>query len=78
MERAGIKTSDQNIHWPLITKQGTNDFGKKVHFYYNYSSAGGEVTYDHPDGKELTTDRKVKKGEKLPVAPWGVQIIEEN
>lgn len=78
MERAGIRTSDQNIHWPLITKQGTNDFGRKVHFYYNYSSKPDMVLYDYPDGKELTSERNIKKGEKLPVAPWGVQIVEEN
>ncbi|POY37234.1 beta-galactosidase [Flavobacterium alvei] len=78
MERAGIKTSDQNIHWPLITKQGTNDFGKKVHFYYNYSSKADSVSYDYPDGKELTSDRKVKKGGKLDLEPWGVQVVEEN
>jgi beta-galactosidase len=78
MERAGIKTSDQNIHWPLITKQGTNDFGKKVHFYYNYSSKTDSVIYDYQDGKELTSDRKVKKGEKLEIEPWGVQVVEEN
>ncbi|MCU7550645.1 beta-galactosidase [Chitinophagaceae bacterium LB-8] len=78
MERAGIKTSDQDIHWPLIAKQGTNDYGKKVHFYYNYSPKTDSVTYNNPDGKELTTERKVKKGEKLSLEPWGVQIVEEN
>jgi len=78
MERAGIKTVDQNIHWPLITKQGTNDFGKKVHFYYNYSTKTDSVSYDYPDGKELTTDRKINKNQKLSLEPWGVQIVEEN
>jgi len=78
MERAGIKTVDQNIHWPLITKQGTNDFGKKVHFYYNYSTKTDSVSYYHPDGKELTTDRKINKNQKLSLEPWGVQIVEEN
>ncbi len=78
MERAGIKTVDQNIHFPLITKQGTNDYGKQVHFYYNYSSKTYSVTYNYPIGKELTTDRKVTKGEKLSLEPWGLQIVEEN
>lgn len=78
MERAGIKTNDQNIHWPLITKQGTNDFGKKVHFYYNYSSRTSPVAYGYSEGKELISDRKIAKGEKLLLEPWGVQIVEEN
>ncbi|MBL7738638.1 MAG: beta-galactosidase [Chitinophagaceae bacterium] len=78
MERAGIKTVDQQIHFPLITKQGTNDFGKKVHFYYNYSSKTQSVSYQHADGKELTQEKKVKKGEQLSLKPWGVLIVEEN
>jgi beta-galactosidase len=78
MQRAGIKGSDQSIHWPLITKQGTNDFGKKVHFYYNYSSQASTVPYAYADGKELTATRKVKKNESLSLPPWGVQIVEEN
>lgn len=78
MEQAGIKTSDQNIHWPLITKAGTNDFGKKVHFYYNYSSKANVVIYDNPDGRELTNEHNVKRGDKLSLEPWGVQIVEEN
>jgi beta-galactosidase len=77
MERANIKTADQNIHFPLITKQGTNDFGKTVHFYYNYSSKADSIAYGYQDGKELTTDRRVMKGEKLSLQPWGVQIVEE-
>jgi beta-galactosidase len=78
MDRAGIKTVDQDIHFPLITKQGMNDFGKKVHFYYNYSSQPGTVNYAHRDGRELREDRQVKAGEKLSLNPWGVLIIEEN
>ena len=78
LERAGIRTSDQNIHWPLITKQGTNSYGKPVHFYYNYSAKTDSVQYNFPAGKELTSDRSVKRGDKLPLLPWDVQIVEEN
>ncbi|WP_345948965.1 beta-galactosidase [Mucilaginibacter sp. PAMB04274] len=77
MERAGIKTVDQNIHFPLITKQGINDFGRKVHFYYNYSGQERSLSYIHKDGKELTTDQSVKNGGQIILAPWGVKIVEE-
>lgn len=78
MERAGIRTSDQNIHWPLITKEGTNDFGKVVHYFYNYSSSPAMVRYDHAAGKELITERRVIKGDGLQLGPWDVSIVEEN
>lgn len=78
MERANIKTNDQNIHFPLITKHGTNDFGKTVHFFYNYSAKADSISYEYPTGMELTTDRRIIKGEKILLQPWGVQIVEEN
>jgi beta-galactosidase len=78
MERAGIKTSDQNIHFPLIAKRGINDFGKAVHFYYNYSAQPGKLKYEYTEGRELTADSKVIKGGQLNLAPWGVLIVEEN
>ena len=78
MQQAGIKTHDQHLHWPLITKEGTNDFGKKVHFFYNYSAQSQTISYDYSDAKELTNDRKVNKGERLTLEPWGVLIVEEN
>ena len=61
--RAGLKTSDQDIHWPLITKSGTNDEGKTIHYYYNYSSEPVKFVYPYNEGKELTSDRKVVKKE---------------
>ena len=54
MGRAGIKTVDQNLHWPLVTKSGTNDSGKKVHYYYNYASKKSSLVYPYKSGTELT------------------------
>ena len=78
IDRAGIKTPDQDLHWPLIAKQGLNGFGKQVHFYYNYSAQPNSVTYPYPAGKELNSNLKVNTGNKLALEPWGVQIVEEN
>jgi beta-galactosidase len=78
MERAGIKTVDQNLHWPLVTKSGVNDAGKKVHYYYNYSSQKSSLVYPHKAGSELTAGKTVASGASLEIGPWEVLIIEEN
>jgi len=78
MERAGIKTVAQDLHWPLVTKSGVNDAGKKVHYYYNYSSQRSSLTYPHKAGSELTAGKSVASGASLEIAPWDVLIIEEN
>jgi beta-galactosidase len=77
LTRAGIDSPDFNLSWPLIVKSGKNDYGNKVHFYYNYSSEEKEFSYPHPSGKELVSDKLVTKGESLKIDPWGVLIIEE-
>lgn len=58
MERAGIKSADLSIHFPLIAKQGINDFCKKVHFYYNYSGSMKMIIYPSGNGSELTETRR--------------------
>ncbi|HZL09405.1 MAG TPA: beta-galactosidase [Prolixibacteraceae bacterium] len=78
MERAGIKTVDQDLHWPLITKSGVNDAGKKVHYYYNYASQKSSLVYPHQAGTELTAGKAVSSGASLEIGPWNVLIIEEN
>ena len=78
MERAGIKTVDQDLHWPLVTKSGVNDAGKNVHYYYNYTSQKSNLVYPHKAGNELTSGKSVASGATLEIGPWDVLIIEEN
>jgi beta-galactosidase len=77
IERANLKTPDQDIRWPLITKSGKNDAGKTIHYYYNYSSAPVSFEYPYNGGTELISEKKVSKQEKLDIAPWDLLIIEE-
>ncbi len=77
IERAGLRTPDQLVHWPLITKSGTNDEGKTIRYYYNYSSGPVKFVYPYKGGIELTSARKVTGKETLTVAPWDLLIIEE-
>ena len=78
LERAGIKTDDQDLHWPLVTKSGVNEAGKKVHYYYNYSSEKSSLVYPHRAGTELVAGKAVASGATMEIEPWDVLIIEEN
>ncbi len=77
LDRAGIRTPDQEIHWPLITKSGTNGDGKTIRYYYNYSSGTLRFTYRYGGGVELLTGKKVSAKETLTITPWDLLIIEE-
>jgi beta-galactosidase len=73
-----IKTPDQDLHWPLITKSGMNDDGEIIHYYYNYSSDPKEFTYPYKNGTELLSNKKVNNQQYLVVDPWGVLIVDEH
>ncbi|HEY4786979.1 MAG TPA: beta-galactosidase trimerization domain-containing protein, partial [Bacteroidales bacterium] len=77
IERAGITTPDQNLHWPIITKSGINDFGNVIRYYYNYSSEPQKFTYPYQGGLELISNKKIAGKSILTIEPWDVLIIEE-
>ena len=77
LDRAGLLSPDQEIHWPLITKSGTNDNGNIIRYYYNYSSEPVNFVYPYSGGNELITNKKVANKETLLIKPWDLLIIEE-
>jgi beta-galactosidase len=77
IERAGIKTPDQELHWPLITKSGINDEDKTIRYYYNYSSIPESFVYPYKGGVELISNEKISGNTSLNIPPWEVLIIEE-
>lgn len=73
---AGITLPD--YEFPIIRKEGTNDLGKRVQYFFNYSSGNQEFIYDGNNGTELIGNTTVKAGEKVVLKPWDLVIIEEN
>ena len=65
-------------HFPLIIREGVNDFGKRVRFYFNYSGEKQTAICKGISGTELLSGRKIMEPETLPLEPWGVVIVEEN
>jgi beta-galactosidase len=73
---AGLWGADQELRFPLIVKSGTNERGKTVRYYFNYSDEPRSFDYPHEDGLELLADRPVRSGERIELDRWGVAIIE--
>ncbi|WP_341779067.1 beta-galactosidase [Levilactobacillus sp. HBUAS70063] len=60
-------------NFPVIVKQGQNDLGKTLTYYFNYSET--VQTVQRPaNGKDLIQDQEVN--DSLELEPWGVAIIE--
>ena len=75
-QEKGWQTWKQEIHFPLIIREGRNCSGNRVTYYLNYSREFQECGSGHK-GRELFSGREVDKGERLQVQPWNLLIVEE-
>ena len=71
---AGVKLS--GYEYPVIVREGTNDLGKEVVYYLNYSPEVREVTYYGVNGEELFGKMAVADGDLLEIGAWDLKIIE--
>ena len=69
---------DSELKFPLTGKSGTNEKGKQIHFYFNYSAKPKVVTYSRRAGKELFSGKDVTTNTSLEIGPLDLKIIEEN
>lgn len=77
LKDAGLWGTDQQMHFPLITKSGTNDAGKTIRYFFNYSAAKQTIPYPLKGGNDLLSGNKVAAGSSVELEPWGFKIIEE-
>ncbi|MES2107699.1 MAG: beta-galactosidase [Bacteroidota bacterium] len=78
VKNAGLLTDDQQLAFPVITKNGVNEFNKQVHYYFNYSGEAKSLVYKHAAATDLLSGKKIKAGESLTLAPWNFIVVEED
>lgn len=76
LREAGLWTADQEVEFPVIIKRGTNQDGKQIVYYLNYSSSEQTVAHRDGGGVELTKKEKVAQGDTLTIGPWDLRIVE--
>lgn len=77
LERAGVWSKEQAAAFPLIIKNGTNEAGKHLHYYFNYSGDTVSQDYLHGNAVELLSGDAVSESSMLELEPWGFRIFEE-
>ena len=75
LSASGVEIPEEK--YPVIIRSGINDLGKKIRYFFNYSSEEQEVLYPFEDGKELLTDGRIIGQSVLKIPAWDVKIIEE-
>jgi beta-galactosidase len=69
--------SDNPLTYPIVMRYGTNDQGKTIRYYLNYSGREQTVIYNFDKGTDLLTSKSIKKGDNFVLKPWDILIVEE-
>jgi len=77
LEEAGLSGPDQQLPAQVHTRSGTNDYGRTVRYFFNYSGAAASFKYQYKGGTDLLTSRPVKADDTVNLGPWDVAIVEE-
>lgn len=75
--KTGYKnTAMDKLHFPIIVKHGTNDFGKELYYYFNYSGEVQTIRHIGASGTNLLSQKSVSSQEEFSLNPWDCAIIE--
>jgi beta-galactosidase len=77
VREAGLAGPEQQLPPQVHTRQGVNDFGRSVRYFFNYSAAPASFPYQYKPGTDLLTSRQLRAGDTLDLGPWEVAIVEE-
>ena len=77
LEKIGLTGVDQSLPSSVHVQHGTNRLGKRLHYYFNYSSSEVKANYPYAGGTNLLDGKPVAKDATLTLGPWDLAIVEE-
>ena len=77
LAKDGLTGPDQQVPAQVHLQHGVNKMGRRIHYYFNYSSTPASAKYTYAAGNNLLTSAPVSPGQQLTLAPWDLAIIEE-
>jgi len=77
LREVGIAGPDQQLPAAIHVRHGVNRLGKRVHYYFNYSSEQKSFAYSYGSGKDLLTGTSTAHGQPVTLRSWDVAIMEE-
>lgn len=77
LQLARLGGPDQKLPQAVRVKHGTNQFGKRLHYYLNYSAQVQKVAYPYGPGADLLTGSALQSAQSINLQPWDLVIIEE-
>jgi beta-galactosidase len=69
--------NDNQLTYPIEMRYGTNDQGKAIRYYLNYSGKDQSLICNFEKGTDLFTNKALKKGDEVSLKPWDLLVVEE-
>lgn len=76
LNEAQIKPSAKTETFPVIVRKGTNKYGKRIYFIFNYSGQTQNAICPQGRYTELISGKNVSEGIKIELPKWGFVILE--
>ena len=77
LKEVALAGPDQQLPAPIRVRHGVNRLGKRLHYYFNYSSEAKSFAYPYAAGKDLLTGSAITHLHSVSLKPWDVAIVEE-
>ena len=74
---AGIREKSMEYEWPVIVRQGKNQYGKQIHYVLNYSEEEQKIRCVWKKVKDLLTGELCQEGDTIVITDWDLKIFEE-
>ena len=74
---AEIQEESMAYEWPVIVRQGKNQYGKKLHYVLNYSEREMKIRCVWKKVKDLLTNEIFEEGDAVGITDWNLRIFEE-
>jgi beta-galactosidase len=78
LKEAALTGPDQQLPAAVRVRHGVNRLGKRLHYYFNYSSELKSFAYSYAVGKDLLTGGPFTPSQSITLKPWDVAIVEED
>jgi len=76
-QEIGLLEKESPVSYPIVLRTGTNEQGKTIRYYLNYSDKDQSVIYKFAGGTNLFTGVSMNKGDMVNLKPWDVVVVEE-
>lgn len=74
---SGVTAEENGLSFPIIVRKGTNEKGRTIRYYLNYSALPVTINYNHKTSKELFSGKSVGNGDSFTINAWDLAIFEE-